>query len=268
MKRPFSAPVAAILSFFALLGAWIVVGGMSGVASAHAEFGQSAVTAGTTSTVTLYVPQEYEGYFNVQVQVQIPNGWQAVGSAGNVLTFSNSGGLGEEFPITLIAPASPTSASAFAVRQTYNAPPQGTGDGGSFCDPPTNRVVCWYYSATLAALAAPAPAPGPLPTTPVPVPGGGATNGEQATPPGGSTQGATATNGTDLATSDPTAQSTSSTADSVEPAVPVAAVNTSSSDSSALPFLFLAIVAVIAAAGGTIIIRRSNGPSSSSEDDS
>jgi hypothetical protein len=246
-----------------VVGVWVMAGGLNGVATAHAEFGQSAITAGTTATVTLYVPQEYgPDYFNVQVQVRIPNGWQAVGANDNILTFSNPGGLGEEFPITVTAPSSPVSASAFVVRQTYNTTPQGSGDGGAFCDPPTNRVVCWYYSATLTALATPSSAPAPTPPTPTPTPSSGGTSGGPAIPPEVSAQGTLSANEPGGTDPDPAERSTleslapESNTTPTELAAGVATSDESSSGASALPFVFLAIGVVFAAACGTVVIRR------------
>lgn len=255
-------PAVLATALLAVLGGWILVGGFGGVAGAHAEFGQSAVTAGTTSTVTLYVPQEYgPNFFNVQVQVRIPNGWQAVGAAGNVLTFSNPSGLGEEFPITVIAPVSPSGPIAFSVRQTYNVTPQGGGDGGSFCNYPTNTVVCWDYTATLSALATSSP------TTPPsgPVPNGGGSGGASGPSSGGAAQPPVVTS-SESATAAPATSAvlessgSSSTSVSSSAQMEVATTSSTSTDTgpSALPLITLAGVVALAAASGTVLLRRTN----------
>jgi hypothetical protein len=150
--------------------AWIGFGGIAGVASAHAEFGQGAVPMGIESAVTLTVPHEYGGgFFNIRVRVQIPAGWQAVGcnggsvwscTTGPVVTFANNAGAAsgqdEEFTIRLLGPTTVTGPAYFPIVQTYNATLPGNGHGDA-----TGAEVLWTQSAFLSTFA---PAQSP-PTT-------------------------------------------------------------------------------------------------------
>jgi hypothetical protein len=142
--------------------AWIGFGGIAGVASAHAEFGQGAVPVGIESAVTLTVPHEYGGsFFNIRVRVQIPAGWQAVGCSGGavwscttgpVVTFTNNAGAAsgqdEEFTLRLLVSTTVTGPAYFPIVQTYNATLPGNGHGDA-----SGTEVLWAQSAFLSTFA-------------------------------------------------------------------------------------------------------------------
>ena len=151
---------------------WIALGGASAVASAHAEFEATSVTASSTTQVVLDVPHERApNVFNTAVRIQIPSGWSAptcTSPAGWICSISSGEvafskndprsiiNSSEAFRFALSAPAS-TGTTTFPVVQIYD----------------TGENVLWSSSAQLQVAPAqtpttsiPQPSPSPSPTTP------------------------------------------------------------------------------------------------------
>jgi hypothetical protein len=151
---------------------WIALGGVSAVASAHAEFESTSVTATSTTQVVLDVPHERApNVFNTAVRIQIPSGWSAptcTSPAGWICSISSGEvafskndprsiiNSSEAFRFALSAPAS-TGTTTFPVVQIYD----------------TGENVLWSSSAQLQVAPAqtpttsiPQPSPSPSPTTP------------------------------------------------------------------------------------------------------
>jgi hypothetical protein len=149
---------------------WIALGGASAVASAHAEFESTSVTASSTTQVVLDVPHERApNVFNTTVRIQIPSGWSSPtctspagwtcsSSSGEVAFYKTDPGSivdsSEVFGFALSAPASAGTAT-FPVAQIYD----------------TGENVLWSSSAQLQVTSGQAPTtsapqPSPSPTTP------------------------------------------------------------------------------------------------------
>ena len=213
--------------------AWVAIGGASGVASAHAEFQSTRVTAGSTTTVSLDVPHERApNVYNTIVRVQVPDGWSSPSCApargwscstmpGEVAFSKNDPSsivdATEMFSFAVTAPTA-TGTSVFPVVQIYN----------------TGENVLWSSSAQLEVVAGPSPSTtSPAPTTTV-------------------TSASTTTSSTTTASS-----STSST---TGPTTTVdSGATTSSSGGSSLPIVVVLVVLVLAAGGATVVLVRRRG---------
>lgn len=145
--------------------AWVAVGGAASVASAHAEFQQSTVSAGATTTLTLDVPNERPApRYTTTVRIQIAAGWSAVGCSqpagwtcvvgGDEIAFQYADGPQQEtFSFTLRAPNS-EGTSTFPVVQIYD----------------NAENVLWSDTAVVRVALAPSPAPSPPTSAPAPGP--------------------------------------------------------------------------------------------------
>jgi hypothetical protein len=235
---------------------WIALGGASAVASAHAEFESTSVTASSTTQVVLDVPHERAPkVFNTTVRIQIPSGWSSPtctspagwtcsSSSGEVAFYKTDPGSivdsSEVFGFALSAPASAGTAT-FPVAQIYD----------------TGENVLWSSSAQLQVTSGQAPTtsapqPSPSPTAP---------NG----PPTTTTQSesSNAGSGTDGGSSASTALSPDSSntvtlqADQTEDLV--GAHSTSTSDDAPILAIVVAVIVVIIVGGAAFALARRRG---------
>lgn len=226
--------------------AWFAIGGAAGVASAHAEFQQGSVTAGSTTQLTLDVPDERAAprYTSI-VRIQVPVGWTAVGCArpagwtcetnSGEIDFQYDGGPPQEsFSFTVTAPSTPTT-TTFPVVQIY--------DNG--------ENVLWSNTAVVSVVPAPTPPP---PTTPP------TTTGPSTPTTGSGTNGGAANASTTSTTAGATVRTTEQSA--VVATRDLAADDdrsaTSGEGSSALPLVLGGLAVVVLAGGGIawFVVRR------------
>jgi hypothetical protein len=235
---------------------WIALGGASAVASAHAEFESTSVTASSTTQVVLDVPHERApNVFNTTVRVQIPSGWSSPtctspagwtcgSSSGEVAFYKNDPGSivdsSEVFGFALSAPASAGTAT-FPVAQIYD----------------TGENVLWSSSAQLQVTSGQAPTtsapqPSPSPTTP---------NGPPTTT--AQSESSNAGSGTDGGSSASTALSPDSSnavtlqADQTEDLV--GAQSESTSDGAPIATIVVAVIIVIIVGGVAFVLARRRG---------
>ena len=235
---------------------WIALGGVSGVASAHAEFESTSVTATSTTQVVLDVPHERApNVFNTTVRIQIPNGWSAptcTSPAGWTCSISSGEvafskddprsivNSSEAFRFALSAPAS-TGTTTFPVAQIYD----------------TGENVLWSSSAQLQVTPAQtpttsAPQPSPSPTTPNSPP---TTTAQSESSNAGS--------GTDGGSSASTALSPDSSntvtlqADQTDDSA--GAHSTSTSDGAPIAAIVVAVIIVIIVGGVAFVLARRRG---------
>jgi hypothetical protein len=235
---------------------WIALGGASAVASAHAEFESTSVTASSTTQVVLDVPHERApNVFNTTVRVQIPSGWSSPtctspagwtcgSSSGEVAFYKNDPGSivdsSEVFGFALSAPASAGTAT-FPVAQIYD----------------TGENVLWSSSAQLQVTSGQAPTtsapqPSPSPTTP---------NGPPTTT--AQSESSNAGSGTDGGSSASTALSPDSSnavtlqADQTEDLVGAHSISTS--DDAPILGIVVAVIVVIIVGGAAFALARRRG---------
>lgn len=244
--RSFIARTAGVTTL-----AWFAFGGASAIASAHAEFQSTRVTAGATTSVTLDVPHERApNVFNTIVRMQVPAGWNSPSCAAPAGWNCSAGGsevafskldpnsmvdASEAFTFSLTAPMS-SGLTTFPVVQIYN----------------TGENVLWSDSARLEVVAAPTPtsaAPAPTPTTAAPGP-----TTPAPTTPGGSAVTTTAVDGT---AGDSRSSSTSTSADhDGEPTLTDATSESRDSGMSPIVPIGIGIVVVAAVTGGVVLLRK------------
>jgi len=228
--------------------AWVAIGGATGVASAHAEFQESTVIAGSTTTLTLDVPNERPApRYTTTVRIQIPAGWSAMGctqpagwtcTAGSgEIAFQFAGGPQQEaFSFTLRAPESART-SIFPVVQIYD----------------NAENVLWSDTAILRVAVDPTPAPSPPTSAPAPSPptsvAPGSTRPADAGTADASQSGESPT--TASATADPDGSATS--AGGGEVTSPRA---TDSNGGSPIVPVILGVTAVLVMGGVIALIRR------------
>lgn len=226
--------------------AWIAIGGATGVASAHAEFQESTVIAGSTTTLTLDVPNERPApRYTTTVRIQIAEGWTAVGctqpagwtctTGGGEIAFQFAGGSQQEaFSFTLRAPDTART-STFPVVQIYD----------------NAENVLWSDTAVLRVGVDPSPSPptsAPAPSPPTSVapgptrPADAATAGASQTGESPTTSSATATPDGSV-TSDGGGEVTSSRAADSNGGSPIVPV-------------ILGVLAVLVIGGVIVIVRR------------
>jgi len=237
---------------------WIALGGASAVASAHAEFESTSVTASSTTQVVLDVPHERApNVFNTTVRVQIPSGWSSPtctspagwtcgSSSGEVAFYKNDPGSivdsSEVFGFALSAPASAGTAT-FPVAQIYD----------------TGENVLWSSSAQLQVTSGQAPTtsapqPSPSPTAP---------NGPPTTT--AQSESSNAGSGTDGGSSASTALSPDSSnavtlqADQTEDLVGAHSTSTSTSDDAPILAIVVAVIVVIIVGGAAFALARRRG---------
>jgi hypothetical protein len=235
---------------------WIALGGASAVASAHAEFESTSVTASSTTQVVLDVPHERApNVFNTTVRVQIPSGWSSPtctspagwtcgSSSGEVAFYKNDPGSivdsSEVFGFALSAPASAGTAT-FPVAQIYD----------------TGENVLWSSSAQLQVTSGQAPTtsapqPSPSPTTP---------NGPPTTT--AQSESSNAGSGTDGGSSASTALSPDSSnavtlqADQTDDSA--GAQSESTSDGAPIATIVVAVIIVIIVGGVAFVLARRRG---------
>jgi len=235
---------------------WIALGGASAVASAHAEFESTSVTASSTTQVVLDVPHERApNVFNTTVRVQIPSGWSSPtctspagwtcgSSSGEVAFYKNDPGSivdsSEVFGFALSAPASAGTAT-FPVAQIYD----------------TGENVLWSSSAQLQVTSGQAPTtsapqPSPSPTAP---------NGPPTTT--AQSESSNAGSGTDGGSSASTALSPDSSntvtlqADQTDDSA--GAQSESTSDGAPIATIVVAVIVVIIVGGAAFALARRRG---------
>lgn len=226
--------LARIAAVTALL--WVALGGASGVASAHAEFQTSRVNAGSTTSVTLDVPDERSpDVYTTVVRVQVPAGWTAPSCTSPTgwdcsampeeIAFSKDDptsitNASEAFTFSLTAPATPGT-TVFPVVQIYS----------------TGENVLWSNSAQLQVVAAPGP------TTPPPGPS--TTLGPTTTLAPTTTTRASSTTATPSTTAGATDDAS-------------ATKKGSSSGGGVMIAVIVAVVVLGAGAGTAVVLRRRN----------
>jgi hypothetical protein len=226
--------------------AWVAIGGAAGVASAHAEFQQSTVSAGATTTLTLDVPNERPApRYTATVRVQVPAGWSTVGctqpdgwtcSAGDgEIAFQYAGGPQQEaFSFTLLSPGTART-TTFPVVQIYD----------------NAENVLWSNTAVLQVAVDPSPSP----PTSAPTPSRPTSVGPGPTPPADS--GSADARG--AAGSSTTSSPTVTDGDSRAPTAAGQASDSRSTDpNDGSPIVLVVLGAIMVLAIGTVIalVRR------------
>ena len=235
---------------------WIALGGVSAVASAHAEFESTSVTATSTTQVVLDVPHERApNVFNTTVRIQIPNGWSAPtctspagwtcsSSSDEVAFFKNDPrsiiNSSEAFRFALSAPAS-TGTTTFPVAQIYD----------------TGENVLWSSSAQLQVTPAQtpttsAPQPSPSPTTPNSPP---TTTAQSESSNAGS--GADGGSSASTALSPDSSNTVTLQADQTDDSA--GAHSTSTSDGAPIAAIVVAVIIVIIVGGVAFVLARRRG---------